>query len=47
MNTWTVNDHARMVELARMGVDGIISDDPDRLRRTIDELGGKSRKGSI
>lgn len=30
VNTWTVNEVDRMRELARMGVDGIISDFPER-----------------
>ena len=32
---YTVNDPARMRELAALGVDGIISDRPDLLRRTL------------
>jgi glycerophosphoryl diester phosphodiesterase len=32
---WTVNDPERMVELVRIGVDGIITDYPDRLRYTL------------
>jgi glycerophosphoryl diester phosphodiesterase len=35
---WTVNDMPRMRELIKMGVDGIISDYPDRLRSVMDEL---------
>jgi len=35
---WTVNDEARMRELIQMGVDGIITDYPDRLRRVMLEL---------
>ena len=35
VNVWTVNDPARMIELAAMGVDGIMSDDPERLRGTL------------
>jgi len=31
VNAWTVNDPPTMVELVEMGVDGIISDFPDRL----------------
>jgi glycerophosphoryl diester phosphodiesterase len=36
---WTVNDEARMRELMRLGVDGIITDYPDRLRRIMLESG--------
>lgn len=32
---WTVNDPAEAVKLARLGVDGIISDDPTVLRRAL------------
>ena len=35
---WTVNDEARMRELIEMGVDGMITDYPDRLRRLMLEL---------
>ena len=36
---WTVNDAERMRELIAMGVDGIITDYPDRLRELLGELG--------
>ena len=36
---WTVNETSRMRELIEMGVDGIITDYPDRLRRVVLELG--------
>jgi glycerophosphoryl diester phosphodiesterase len=36
---WTVNKPARMAELIAMGVDGIITDYPDRLRRVMGETG--------
>jgi len=32
---WTVNDEKKMVELKQMGVDGIISDYPDRLIKVL------------
>jgi glycerophosphoryl diester phosphodiesterase len=35
--TWTVNDEARMGQLIDLGVDGIITDYPDRLRRVMDD----------
>ncbi len=37
---WTVDDPARMVELAGMGVDGIITNHPDRARGVLDRPGG-------
>ncbi len=39
VNVWTVNEAARMRELIEMGVDGIITDYPDRLRRVLERLG--------
>jgi glycerophosphoryl diester phosphodiesterase len=39
VNVWTVNNPGRMRELIAMGVDGIITDYPDRLRRVLTELG--------
>jgi glycerophosphoryl diester phosphodiesterase len=39
VNVWTVNDPGRMRELIAMGVDGIITDYPDRLRRVLIDLG--------
>jgi glycerophosphoryl diester phosphodiesterase len=36
---WTVNDDWRMVELIDLGVDGIITDYPDRLRAVMAEKG--------
>ncbi len=36
---WTVNRPARMKALIEMGVDGIITDYPDRLRRIMAEMG--------
>ena len=36
---WTVNEPARMSALIDLGVDGIISDYPDRLRRVMAEKG--------
>ena len=35
---WTVNDKARMFELMRLGIDGIISDSPDLLRQAVEEF---------
>jgi glycerophosphoryl diester phosphodiesterase len=36
VNTWTVDDPVRMVELAVMGVDGIVTNVPDLARETLD-----------
>lgn len=36
--TWTVNDKPRMLELMRLGVNGIISDRPDLLRQAVQEF---------
>ena len=36
---WTVNDELQAEALIRMGVDGIITDDPNRIRATIEQLG--------
>jgi glycerophosphoryl diester phosphodiesterase len=36
---WTVNDEPNMRRLVQMGVDGLISDYPDRLRKVLAELG--------
>lgn len=39
VTVWTVNQPDRMRELVNMGVDGIITDYPDRLRQVLEELG--------
>ncbi len=39
VKVWTVNDADRMEVLIRMGVDGIITDYPDRLRQVLEKLG--------
>jgi len=39
VSVWTVNETSRMYELIEMGVDSIITDYPDRLRRVMLELG--------
>jgi glycerophosphoryl diester phosphodiesterase len=36
---WTANQEADMARLIEMGVDGIISDRPDRLRKVAGEKG--------
>ena len=36
VNTWTVDDPARIAELARMGVDGIVTNVPRTARQVID-----------
>ena len=38
VNTWTVNDEVDMERLAALGVDGIISDFPDRLQKVRQRL---------
>ncbi|UCH39069.1 MAG: glycerophosphodiester phosphodiesterase [Gammaproteobacteria bacterium] len=38
VNVWTVNEPTRMRELIGMGVDGIITDYPDRLRKVLKQL---------
>lgn len=39
--TWTVNDPARIDALIAMGVNGIMSDHPDRLRAAVERTCGK------
>ncbi len=39
VNVWTVNEKKRMRELIKMGVDGIITDYPDRLGEVLKQLG--------
>ena len=39
VHVWTVNDPEEMVELIEMGIDGIITDYPTRLRAVMAELG--------
>lgn len=39
VNTWTVNDPARMTELAELGVDGICTDVPDIARTALGQTG--------
>jgi glycerophosphoryl diester phosphodiesterase len=39
VNVWTVNEAGRMRELIAMGVDGIITDYPDRLRQVLKQSG--------
>ena len=38
MHVWTINDEDEMRWLLRLGVDGIMSDYPDRLRHVLDEM---------
>ena len=35
LNTWTVNDLSRISELAELGVDGLITDVPDQVLKTL------------
>jgi glycerophosphoryl diester phosphodiesterase len=39
LNTWTVDDPARMAELISWGVDGLITNVPDVARRVVDQRG--------
>lgn len=41
IHVWTVNEEADMKEMISMGVDGIISNYPDRLCRVADQICGK------
>ena len=47
--TWTVNDKPRMLELLKLGVDGIISDRPDLLREAVAEFdqNGDGKPGDL
>ena len=42
VNAWTCNDPVRMVELARIGVDGVCTDVPDVALRALDREGAVS-----
>jgi glycerophosphoryl diester phosphodiesterase len=39
--TWTVNEPKHMLRAAELGADGIISDDPKLLRKTLSEVGSE------
>jgi glycerophosphoryl diester phosphodiesterase len=43
LHVWTINDKETMRKLLNMGVDGIISDYPDRLYQVFQEYGYKSK----
>ena len=38
INVWTVNDEYDLRLFVEMGVDGIITDYPDRLKRILEEV---------
>jgi len=42
VHVWTINDEESMERLAALGVDGIVTDYPDRLQRVLDKLAGRS-----
>jgi hypothetical protein len=44
---WTVNDAATMHALLERGVDGLISDEPERLRSVLEERGAWSGAASV
>lgn len=39
VHVWTVNETSEMKKLVALGVDGIVTDYPDKLRRLLEELG--------
>ena len=43
VNTWTVDDPARMAELAALGVDGIVTNVPDIALRVLGRVYGTTR----
>lgn len=46
VHVWTINDPAEMAALARLGVDGIMTDKPSVLARVLDEAGSTYRGGA-
>lgn len=44
--TWTVNDPAEVARLVALGVDGIMADDPDELRRAAGAAGAPTGPGA-
>ena len=43
VDVWTVNEEAEMRRLAEIGVDGIMTDRPDLLRKVLDELAAERK----
>lgn len=43
VNVWTVDDPLRVAELARMGVDAIITNEPEVARRAVEAVTGEER----
>ncbi|MBB1257078.1 glycerophosphodiester phosphodiesterase, partial [Streptomyces sp. OF3] len=39
VHVWTVNDRRRMIDLLRLGVDGIMTDKIETLREVLEERG--------
>ena len=39
VHVWTINEPTEMERLLRLGVDGIVTDHPERLRKVMEKLG--------
>ena len=38
INSWTINEYSDIERLAKMGIDSIISNYPDRVKEVLDKL---------